>query len=496
MSLVALVAACASHEDPPPPRAIPAATTPVRLRRLSAREYDNAVRDLLGDDSHPSERFPRDGYPNGYDNGSTSLAVQPTHALAYQEAAEALAAAAVEKRLFVVLDGCDPAMRDCKEPFFASFPARAYRRAPTATELTRLRAVFDSAGDFKLGVQTTLEAILQSPSFLYREELHAPELTDDELASEISFFLTGTIPDRTLRDAAASGRLDPRAQALRLLATPAARTHLHGFVHQWLGTERLPLVKKDPKAYPELDAELARDMKREVDLLVDAIVFDGGGTLRELFTTDKTFATARLSTLYAGGGPRRGILTRAAWLTAHSGIDHSGPVTRGVFFRANLLCQDIPPPPAEALLKPVEPPRPGRTTRQRFANHSDSPACVGCHQFIDGIGFGFEQFDAIGRFRTTENGVPIDTSGIVRGSDDMNGPFVDASELSMRLSGSRDLQRCFSRHLFRFAMGSVESIADQPVIDALADHIGRDERIVDVIATFVASPAFRHREAR
>ena len=490
-----MLVACTRERSAPEPQTIPATSLHARLRRLSAREYDNVVRDLLAIETHPSQRLPNEGYTNGYDNGSADLSVQPTHALAYQAAAESLAATAVDTRLYLVLDGCDPAFRDCTATFFDSFPARAYRRPPTANELARLRRVFESAGEFRLGVQTVLEAILQSPSFLYREELGSPRLDDYELASEISFFLTGSAPDRELRKAAASGAFDPREQALRLLATPAARVHLRWFFHQWLGTDRLALVKKDATLYPELDAALANDMTLEVDRILDAVVFDGSGTLAELFTTERTFATPRLAAIYAPTGERRGILTRPAWLTAHSGTDHSGPVTRGVFFRANFLCQDMPPPPRAALLKTIKPASPGTTTRDRFALHSDDPECRGCHQLIDGIGFGFEQFDALGRLRTIENGATVDTSGVVRGSMDLNGPFIGASELSVRLSKSSDLSRCFARHLYRFAMGTAETSDDQPVVDAIHATIGNDARILDALAALVASPAFRARRA-
>ncbi|MBV9949548.1 MAG: DUF1595 domain-containing protein, partial [Myxococcales bacterium] len=233
VAVAAAGAACSGGGDVPAPlepsssaagsaAAAPAAASgPLRrLRRLSNREYDNVVRDLLGDESRPATRFLEDDYPNGYDNGSAALAVQSDQVSAYQAAAESLAATAVAGRLPALLGGCDVPSRGeeaCAGALLDSFAARAFRRPLRAPERANLLGVFgaERAGtDFPRAVQTVVEVVLQSPQFLYREELGAGEsasgrsttLTDYEVASELSFLLTGTIPDDALWTAIGAGR--------------------------------------------------------------------------------------------------------------------------------------------------------------------------------------------------------------------------------------------------------------------------------------------------
>ena len=239
------------------PPIVPLSSPIRRIRRLSSREYNNVVRDLLGDNSQPANKFVVDAYQNGYDNGSAGLAVQSDQAVTYQSAAETLAATAVPRNLAVLLGGCDVVKQGaaaCADAFINTFAARAYRRPLTTTEAQRLRDVFTAfsgAGGFNAGIQTMLEVVLQSPQFLYREELGpssavpaagAPvTLTDYEVASELSFLLTGSIPDDALWQAAAKGRLkttaDYQAQATRLLGTPGAKETIRSFVHQWLAND-------------------------------------------------------------------------------------------------------------------------------------------------------------------------------------------------------------------------------------------------------------------
>ncbi|HEY3595452.1 MAG TPA: DUF1595 domain-containing protein, partial [Polyangiaceae bacterium] len=226
-----------------------------RLRRLSNREYNNVVRDLLGDSSRPADAFIKDSFQNGYDNGSVALAVQSDQAFGYQTAAEAMAASAVGHSMARFLGGCDVGAQGeaaCEDAFLASFPKRAYRRPLTDSESQRVRDIFDlgtASGGFAIGLQTALELILQSPQFLYREELGtsdpasvsgtATALSGYEAASELSFLLIGSMPDDQLWSAVEEGRFatveDRRREGARLLATSGARETLRSFLHQWLG---------------------------------------------------------------------------------------------------------------------------------------------------------------------------------------------------------------------------------------------------------------------
>jgi len=495
-----------------------------RVRRLSNREYNNVVRDLLWDSSNPASGFFDESYANGYDNGSALLTVQTDQAARYQAAAEQLAERAVATHLSDLLGGCNPDLsgaETCADRFFQTFPQRAFRRPAKPAEIDRLRALYSAAtatDGFRVGIQTALEAILQSPSFLYREELGGPvvdgraPLNDYELASELSFFLTGTMPDDELLAAAGEGRVhtpdDLRREGARLLQTANARANFREFFHQWLATNRLSGLTKDPAVYPAFNQALANSMATELNLFLDDVLWAKSGSLRELFTSSASFADQGLSSLYGlGGSPsfqpvqldpalRKGILTRAGYLAVHSATSHSSPVERGVFVRQALLCTQLPPPPPDvlqmAMMQPVDP---TQTTRERFAAHSTNPFCQGCHKLIDPVGFGFEEFDGLGVFRTVENGKPVDSSGTLIGTRDIDGDFNGASELSERLVSSKQFRDCVVTQMFRFAMGQAETAHDSDTLSALSEPFSADGQLAQLLLSFVDTPLFLERSA-
>ena len=497
-----------------------------RLRRLSNREYDNVVRDLLGDTSQPANLFIPDSYSNGYDNGSAGLAVQSDQVASYQAAGEALAAAAVANNMNLLLGGCDVTRQGqaaCLESLLGTFAPRAYRRPLTTTEAQRLRDAFQvgaqTTGGFDTGVQTVLEVILQSPQFLYREELGpagvapAPgaevRLTDYEVASELSFLLTGTIPDAPLWSAVQRGQFhdaaDYRREAARLLATPGARDAMRAFLHEWMATDRLASLTKDATFYPSFGPALAASMRAELDAFFDDILWSGSGSLRELFTSNRSFVDSALASLYGvqavGSGLlqpvtldpvlRRGILSRAGYLAVHSDVDSSGPIARGVFALQSILCTPPPPPPPNVPPAPPanDPTVKKLTTRQRFGEHVASSFCATCHTAIDGVGFGFEEFDGIGAYRTSENGLPVDSSGTILGTGEIDGPYQGVSELAPKVAVSQHLAGCYLRQAYRYAMGNIEP-AGGGVLDALSASFSPDTRITDALVGMVSTPMF------
>lgn len=496
-----------------------------RVRRLSAREYDNVVRDLLGDTSGPAKHFIPDAFQNGYDNGSVGLAIQSDQVTSYQMAAEALAASAVERQLSQLLGGCNVAAAGeaaCAEAFLNTVVPRAFRRPPTTTELSRLRDVYQSAAKllgFDGGIQTALEAVLQSPQFLYREELgpvdsqllpgSSVQLTDYEVASELSFLLTGSSPDDELWNTVRAGSFktsaDYRREAERLLASSGARDTLRAFLHQWLATDRLAGLTKDLTAYPSFSPALAASMSSELDQFFDAVLWQGQGSLRELFTSSQSFADAGLGQLYGvpvstdGFQPvtldptlRRGVLTRAGFLAVHAAVDSSGPITRGVFVLQSLLCAPPPAPPANVppAVPSGDPRAQDQTTRQRFESHVSTQFCAACHRMIDGVGFGFEQFDGIGAHRTTEKGQPIDSSGSLVGTNGIDGPYAGVAALTTRLADSPQLRDCFVRQVYRYGMGQVEPNDSAAGLSELAGDFSSDAKLVEVLLDLVQSPLF------
>jgi len=512
----------AGTESPPPP------LTPAirRVRRLSSREYNNVVRDLLGDTSRPAARFLRDAYQNGYDNGSAELAVQSDQVVDYEAAAEALAQTAVARGLAPLIADCDLAQQGnaaCLQALLDSLAPRAFRRPLTTDEQQRLRAVFDAelaaGGDFARAIQTVLEVILQSPQFLYREELgpaDAPEgrgpvqLTDYEVATELSFLLTGSIPDAALWTAVTGGRFktvaDYRREAARLLGTPASRETVRAFLHQWLATDRTATLSKDSGFYPDFNQALADSMGQELDRFYDHVMWDGSGSLRELFTSNQSFVDDKLARLYgvqvSGGGfqpvtldpaLRKGVLSRAGFLAVHAATDSSGPISRGVFLLQALLCLPPPQPPANVppALPAGDPGAKDLTTRQRFEKHVSSPVCAACHKQIDGVGFGLEQFDGLGAYRTVENGQPVDSRGTLLGTGEIDGDYTGAGELQSRLATSRSLTDCYLRNAYRFALGQIEPTGED--LRALGVGFGSDARLSEVLLTLIADPVFTSR---
>jgi hypothetical protein len=496
------------------------------LRRLSVREYNNVVRDLLGDATQPANQFGQEVYTNGFDNGSDSLTVQGTDVLAFQTAAESLAATAVGNNLPNLIGGCDTTQpaQVCVSAFLDTFATRAYRRPLTTTERQRLQTVYAAGaatGGFQGGIQLMLEAVLQSPSFLYREELGAPDpslpkgvvrLTDYELASELSFLLTGSMPDATLFTAAQTGTLKTvdgiRREATRLLASAQARPALRSFLHQWMATDQVATINKDAAIYPSFNPALATSMAKELDQYFDHVLWSGTGSLRELLTSPMSFLDSSLATtIYDVTGPvnatlptmldnqtRQGILTRAGFLAAHSDVDSSGPVPRGVFVLNSMLCRPpLSPPPNVPPAPPVSDAIAAhQTTRQRFGMHLNQPFCNSCHAIIDGVGFGFEEFDGIGVHRTTENGSPVDTSGNLQGTD-VDGPFVGVSQLAQKLSGSREVLGCYVKQVYRYAMGQEEATNSQPVLAVMQAGFGVDSHMTDPFESLMADPSFVQR---
>jgi hypothetical protein len=514
---------------------------------LSKREYNNVVRDLLGDTSMPANQFGTEVYFNGYDNGSDGLMVGQTSRVSeLQVAAEALAARAVANNLSALIGTCDPVQNAaaCVDAFLATFPAKAYRRPPTATELQRLRDLYASTptsgpfSGFQGGLQLMLEAVLQSPAFLYREELGQADptlpqgivrLTDDEVASELSFLLTGTMPDAVLLAAAQNGSLrtgsDLVAAAKRLLQLPGARPAMRAFLNQWMTTDLLASTPaKDPVLYPTFSQGLVDSMAAELGQFFDQVLWSGTGSMRELFTSSQGFVDANLAAVYglpAPAGPglqsvaldplvRKGIFTRAGWLTAHSDQDNSGPVFRGVTLMQHVLCASVPPPPAN--IPPSPPANQGvgqhLTTRQVLEqSHLGGQAgCASCHALIDDVGFGFEEFDALGRYRTIENTQNVDDSGEVAKALDPDiatgpggfafdgvapgGALNGAAQLSVRLAGSRQVQSCFVAQAYRYAMGQPETPGAATTLAQMQNGFNQDTPMVDALLALVAEPAF------
>lgn len=510
-------------DAPQPSECTASAELAAPLRRLTQLEYRNTVRDLLGVEPPSSLEFPVDGRAGGFDNNATVLSVSPLLAEKYLEAAEALAPAALARNPTLV--PCDPAAlgeQACARQFIESFGRRAYRRQLTPAEIERLTRAFTAGrhgGSFQDGVQLVIETALQSPAFLYRFELGGAaaagqklvRLSQHELATRLSYFLWGSMPSDELLADADAGQLDTTervaARARLMLDDVRARRAVAEFYRQWLGVSDIATLEKDTTAYPEFTPALRSSMAGELPAFVEHVIWSADRRLTTLLTAPVGFVDGPLAALYgveASGAAttsqvaldpeqRAGILTQAAVLAVHALPNQSSPVARGKFVRERLLCQHPAPPPPDLDVTPPEV-DPDLSTRERFAQHTESPQCAGCHELMDPLGFAFESYDTLGRYRATEGGKPIDTSGWISGSTDVDGPFQNARQLASRLAQSQQVQACVAKQWFRYAFGRHEGPADACSLAQLeADFATSEGDLHELLVSLTRTEAFLHR---
>jgi hypothetical protein len=490
------------------PRTCPAGQLgPSPLHRLTRLEYDNTLRDLLGEDPRIARDFTEDERAGTF-TGNSFTPISEMQFTQYATAAGTVAERAAA--LLPQLVPCDPAAdpAGCATRFIKQFGRRAYRRPLEDGELARYQRLFDvgrGGADFANGVRLVVQAMLQSPKFLYLVE-GPGALTQHQIAARLSYFLWNAPPDAQLSAAADAGQLATvavlRQQAQRLLSDPRALVMIADFHTQWLGLERLPKLQKDQTRYQEFDG-LRGAIIEETGRFVAEVMTSEGGRLESLLAAPYAVVNGPLGALYgvsAGSADwhkvtldpkqRAGLLTQAGFLAAHGALDGSSPIRRGLAVRERILCADmpVPPPGADQNGPPLTP---SITTRQRFDKHRADPSCASCHQLMDKLGYAFESYDGIGRFRTTENGVTVDDSGEIIGTD-VDGPFRGAAELAHKLAGSPQVQQCVTRQWFRYAFGRLETPLDQCVLDSLVKRFtGADRRVADLLLAIVESDAFR-----
>lgn len=486
-----------------------------QLRLLTRREYANTVRDLLGVEVDTAN-IPVEPRPQGFDNTASAMVVTSRHLDAFVALAEDAVERAVTTRRAELVP-CDVAAADCPRRFVESIGLRALRRPLDADEVAAYSGAF-AGRSFDDGMRVALAAMMVSPSFLYRWEIgetvgQQSTLTPYEVASALSYLFWGSLPDQALFDAARDGQLataeQRMAQARRMLADPRARDQVADFVGQWLRTDGIT-ASKDASIYPGFTDAVRVAMTEEERRFIIDVVFERRGTFRDLFVSDHVMVNDTLADYYGLPRPgtgaafasvpvtpdsgRGGLLTLGSVMASHAHSNESSPIKRGVFVRKRLLCQDLPDPPANL---DTTPPGldPTLTTRERFAAHTANPACSGCHQYIDGVGFGLEGFDGAGARRTVENNLPVDMSGEVRGLEDLGDgtttTFIDGPGLAALLADSQAAQACLPKQYFRFARG-IEVTED----DACAVHnlqlafADADLAIQDLLVAIVGQPSF------
>jgi hypothetical protein len=467
---------------------------------------------------------------------------------AYSRAAERMALNAFRAGDVNNLIPCKPASaRDakCREQFVRAFGERAFRRPLTSAEARRYNDLFaaqaTNAGTFLEGARVVVEAMLQSPKFLFHVTPGDPsvrlkpvtppagsgndrvqaDLRDYAIANRLAYLLWDTMPDRALLDAAANGDLRTpdgvERVARAMLEDKRARQAVDEFFSQWLRFDRMLGAAKDDGRYPSFTPELAAMMVQETKMLLGHLVWDDRNFM-EALTADYSFLNGDLARLYglpepAGEYemvkfpaelPRAGILGQATFLASTTGPVETSPTARGLFVREHLLCQVVPNPPPGVNTNLPEPTADAvRAKRDRMLEHVENQSCAGCHRLMDPIGFGLEKYDAVGAWRDKEKlelgaaegprrklvEVEIDAVGEITGLPDST--FGDSRALGRVLASSPVCQDCVVKQMFRYAFGRPETPADrQSVAGAATAFRSSGFKFKEMLISLVRAPQF------
>jgi hypothetical protein len=504
---------------------------PAQGRLLTRLQYENSVVDLFrGAVAAPNMgAFPTENEVLRFRTNAEFHRISPLLTEAQMVAAEAVARSVSPQLATLLPCSAQSADEGCALQFVDEYAPRAFRRPLFSTEREPYRVLFGAAASgfgFTRGIEVIVEALLQSPQFLYRLEFggaalpptllpqggekQAFELTDYETASRLSYFLYNSMPDDALFAAAASGELRTRAQiesqARRMIEQPRTRVTVQDFYDQWLGLERFSSVVRVAPGFAQ--ADLSPSWRGSLQHYLSDTFWNGSGDFSGLMTSDQVFFDAKLAQLYGVQVPantepgaffaadfeptqRAGLLTQPALLALLSHSDQSGPIQRGVFVRDEVLCQAPPAPPPNVDQTPPDP-DPTLTTRERFKVHTSDVACAGCHSLIDPVGLGFEQYDHLGRFRASENGIPVDASGEINfvHEDRIEGPFNGVVELAERLATSEQVKVCLTTQWYRYALGRVEEVADLCSLRQVKRSFGDAGNMKEILVGIATSDAF------
>lgn len=496
----------------------------VTLRRLTNTQYNNTVRDLLGDVTAPANQFPPEDYVNGFKNQYEAQSLTPILVEAYSAAAERLARNAFRGGDTHNLIPCKPSSQ-CRETFVRKFGLKAFRRPLERDEVTRYTALFKRETDFVAGARLVVEAMLQSPNFIFRlEETPKAEWKPYASASRISYAIWDSMPDTTLLESAARGELSTaegvEKTTRRILDNPRARQALEEFFTQWMRLDRILTASKDRRKYPQFTREAAFAMAAETRAFLSDLAWSDRNFM-DMFTADYGFMNGDLAAIYGVAAPakdyervrfstgseRAGILGQAAFLALTAKPDETSPTARGLFVREQFLCQKVadPPPGVNTNLPAVNETQP-QTTRQRLQMHVSDAGCATCHNLIDPIGFGFEKFDAIGARReklklsfdagnrprkstakTVE--LELDTTGSVAGIP--NSSFQSPDRLGAVLAQTPQCQECVVKQYFRYISGRAETPSDRPTIAAVVDEFRKSQfRFTELMVSLIRAREF------
>ncbi|MDX2020067.1 MAG: DUF1592 domain-containing protein [Deltaproteobacteria bacterium] len=506
-----------------------------KFARLSHKQWENTTRDLLGLPKAPglTSTFTGDASHGRFDNAGGALQVTDGLFNDYQIASEALAAkVSSDATLLAKLKPSGATGAVQPKPFIEAFGRRAFRRPLTTEEVDRYAALFAKgsalygAGDASvLGMRAVIEAMLQSPHFLYRIEVGQTNkvvdgkvpLTGWEMASRISYGLANTMPDSELLAAAADGKLqgnvaDVRAEvrrhATRLLSSTGGKDAINDFYTQLLRLYTYDGIDKDAAKVPEFVAGIGADMRQETLRFTSEIVSQATGSQADLLTAPFTFVNQRLAKVYGLSGTftdefkkvdldakqRSGLLTQPGFLASNAHRTEIDSIHRGVFVHVNVMCTNLPPPAKNV---PPVPPTGGKTNRERVTAHTGPGTCGGpCHgTLINPAGFAFEKFDAIGKYRTLDNGAAIDDSGSLE-IDGVERSWKSSVEFVALLAKSQSVHQCLTGAWLEYLFGRRPEEADAFLVNRVANaSLSQSQAIKESMLELVTSEAFMFRAA-
>lgn len=476
---------------------------PSPLRRLSRTELRNTLKDLFPGVTLPDVELPADSLVDGFDNNEAAQTATPVLVEQWSTGANAIGRA--------IKQSCAGDVAACADAFVKDFGPRVYRRPLDGDEIARFTAFVveqSKTNGYDGAISMLIEALLQSPSFLYKPE--GADLSGYEIATRVSYLLWQTMPDATLFDAAKKGELSTKegveTHARRMLADPRAKPAIADFHRQWLSLDSIGTMSRDRTLFPAFTDQTPGLLRDATSKYVDHVFWDGKGTLESLLTEPKAYVNDTLAPLYgvAKPGPeltlvdldpkkRAGILTHAGFLADKAHEKFDSPIKRGVFVLGRFMCAPPPPPPPNVKDIPESGPTDApKTTRMRVEEGHALGGCKGCHDRIDGVGFLFDHYDAVGAWRDQENGLPIDATGGISELGDMDGSYDGAVSLSQAMGKSGRVRECFSRQWFRFAYGRTETSKDGCAVQAMVKALeGSGGNMKEMIVQLVVSDAFR-----
>ncbi len=496
------------------------AGSPALLRLITSEQYVNTLVHTFGRDFNIETQFPPHRRTDGLLAIGASTAGFPAGQIEhYQRAAATVAARVVDAGHRDFLIPCKPADEKkadaaCATKFLAATGRMLYRRSMDPALLNESVAksveTADRLKDFYAGLSVALEGMLIAPEVLFVSDKSEPDpnrpgqsrLDAYSLASRLSLFLWNAAPDDMLLKAAESGEIQTpkgRARVVEvMMASPRLEAGMRSFFDDMFGFDHFDNLAKDPNVYPVFTGVTVLDAREQTLRTAYNFLITKKRDYRDLYTTRETFLSPALAALYQlptppywvpyefpADSPRTGLLTHISFLAVHSHPGRSSPTVRGKALRELLLCQPVPRPPANVDFSAVENPDPRlRTARARLDFHSENPVCAGCHKITDPMGLALENFDGAGRYRKTEGGAPIDSSGRLDGKE-----FTDVIGLGQALHDHPSLTSCLVRRMFSYAAGA--NVRDQTTMGYFnASFAAQGYRIPDLLRTIALSDAF------